>query len=193
MEKIKMLSMAGLRERGWTASMITSLLGEPDALKKNPHYAKAAPMRCYIEERVVSAETTPDFAAAKAKAVSRSNGAKKAADTKRDDLLKRVQEMRVSVKTKSLVHVRAQAIRAYNDWNDDVVSSDAEPVFLERLSVNYIRHNLTTYDAALEEVAGRVGIEDAVKEIRRKIYGAIAERYPELGEECSRQMAKRGI
>lgn len=188
-----MLSMAGLRERGWTPAMITALLGEPDALKKNPHYAKAAPMRCYIEARVAAAEISPEFAAAKVKSAPRSSGARKAAETKREALLRQVEEMPVSVKIKPMEQVRTQAIRAYNDWNEDDVSSDAAPEFLERLSVNYIRHNLTTYDTALEEVAGRVGIADAVKAIRRKIYEAIAARYPELAEECSRQMARREV
>lgn len=173
--------------------MITSLLGEPDALKKNPHYAKAAPMRCYAEVRVVAVELSPEFEESKAKASVRSNGAKKAAETKRDALLRQVKEMRVSVKSMPAKQVRDLAIRSYNDWNADDVSPDAASAFLERISVNYIRHNLTIYDKALEEISGRVGITDAIKEIRRKIYEAISTRYPELALECARQMERREV
>ena len=66
-----------------------------------------------------------------------------------------------------------RAIRAYNDRNEDGVSQDAPERFLERIIVNYIPNDLTTYDCVLAEVAGRVGIADAVQAIRRRIYVAI--------------------
>ena len=34
----------GLRERGWTESMIRDLLGDPDLYVDNPHYKKSGPM-----------------------------------------------------------------------------------------------------------------------------------------------------
>ena len=43
-----MASVAGLCCRGgWTRGLIDKLLGEPDKLARNPHYATAAPMRLY--------------------------------------------------------------------------------------------------------------------------------------------------
>jgi hypothetical protein len=46
-----MASVAGLCCRGgWTRRLIDTLLGEPDKLARNPHYASAAPMRLYLLE-----------------------------------------------------------------------------------------------------------------------------------------------
>jgi len=48
------------------------------------------------------------------------------------------------------------------------------------------RH-LTRYDDALEATAGRVGRDTAVRAIRRRIFDAIAEAYPEYDAECRYQ------
>jgi hypothetical protein len=73
--------------------------------------------------------------------------------------------------------VRRAAIKAYNEWHwdGDGAAEDAPAEFLERITVNFIRHNLTAYDRALEEVAGRVGIASAAQAIRARIYSAIGE------------------
>ena len=66
--------------------------------------------------------------------------------------------------------------------------------FLERITVNFIRHNLTAYDRALEEVAGRVGIASAVQSKDLLSHRrAIGESYPALADECSRQLMRRGL
>jgi hypothetical protein len=54
--------------------MMTALLGEPDTLGRNPHYAKAALMRLYTLPRVEAAEGSVAFTAAKAKAAGRVAG-----------------------------------------------------------------------------------------------------------------------
>ena len=46
--------------------MINTFLGEPDTLKRNPHYAKAAPMRLYALARVEAAEQSADFVSVRA-------------------------------------------------------------------------------------------------------------------------------
>jgi hypothetical protein len=87
------------------------------------------------------------------------------------------------------------AIEAYSEWHwdGDGTAEDAPAEFLERITVNFIRHNLTAYDRALEEVAGRVGIASAVQAIRARIYSAIGESDPALADECSRQLMRRGL
>lgn len=47
---------------------------------------------------------------------------------------------------------------------------------------------LTIYDRALAGAAGRVGVHGAVRDIRRKIYNAIAAACPEFALKCERQM-----
>ena len=63
MEKPQMISIAGLKARGWTQALIT-LLGEPDVVRRNSHYAKSAPMRLYDTARVASFEVSSEFLAA---------------------------------------------------------------------------------------------------------------------------------
>ena len=65
MEKPQMISIAGLKARGWTQALIT-LLGEPDVVGRNSHYAKSAPMRLYDTARVASFEVSSEFLAASA-------------------------------------------------------------------------------------------------------------------------------
>ena len=98
MEKPQMISIAGLKARGWTQAFIT-LLGEPDMVRRNSHYAKLAPMRLY--------DTVRSFLrgvvlAAKAKAAGRQCGAKTAVETKRAALMQQVLEMQVSVEPGTL-------------------------------------------------------------------------------------------
>jgi hypothetical protein len=49
------------RQRGWTETLISVLLGAPDAHGPNPHGFRA-PMRFFREDRVLSAEQEPPFA-----------------------------------------------------------------------------------------------------------------------------------
>src|SRR4249919_2405744 len=160
MEKPQMISIAGLKARGWTQALIT-LLGEPDVVGRNSHYAKSAPMRSTTPQ-VASFEVSSEFLAAKAKAARRQCGAKTAVETKRAALMQQVLEMHVSVETRPEHWARRAANEAYNErhWDGDGTAEDAPAEFLERITVNFIRHK---YDRALEEVAGRVGIDSAVQ------------------------------
>ncbi len=49
------------RQRGWTETLVSGLLGAPDAHGPNPHGFRA-PMRFFREDRVRSAELEPPFA-----------------------------------------------------------------------------------------------------------------------------------
>ena len=107
--------------------------------------------------------------------------------------------MQVGVEAQPIARVRRLAVDAYNDRLIDTEHFEAEPAsemsdpaFLERITVNFVRHELTAYDQELEAVAGRVGVQDAVQAIRRKVFAAIAAAYPALAHECDRQRAARG-
>jgi hypothetical protein len=96
-----------------------------------------------------------------------------------------------------------EAIIAYNDRrraremlygearNGGPAFEGSDPLFLQRIAVNYVRHSLTRYDAALEGTARRVGRGDAIAEIRRKVYAAIKLAYPYLAAEVDQQTAVR--
>lgn len=72
----------GLKERGWTESMIRDLLGEPDLYADNPHYNTAAPMRLWRVQRAEAAEAAPEFTAARERAARQCAAAARAAETR---------------------------------------------------------------------------------------------------------------
>lgn len=77
------LTMAGLRERGWTDAMIREYLGEPDATRPNPRFWSAAPMKLYLADRAEAAEASPEWAERKALGARRRSAGMAAAERKR--------------------------------------------------------------------------------------------------------------
>ena len=192
------LSSSQLKERGWTPALITQFLGEPDATKPNPHYRAAAPMRLYARARVEVAE---QFVQAAAKAQARSQTGKMVAARKAAELVAQAEQTPIRVKRLPFEQVQDQAIASYNAFHEELLWErghdynpahlDSDPAFLDRITVNYIRHALTEYDTHLEAVAGKVGVSEAVATIRRRIFAEIAHAYPEYTQECHRQVATR--
>jgi hypothetical protein len=78
----KCIAAPGLKDRGWTESMIRDLLGDPDLYADNPHYKTAAPMRLWRLQRVEAAEAAPGFAAARERGERQCAAAAKAAGTR---------------------------------------------------------------------------------------------------------------
>ena len=79
----KCVGAYGLKERGWTESMIRDLLGEPDLMVDNPHYKSAAPMRLWRLQRAEAIEASPEFAARRERAERQCAAAGKAAETRK--------------------------------------------------------------------------------------------------------------
>lgn len=75
-----------------------------------------------------------------------------------------------------------------------ISSSDPEltPGFLARILVNFLRHQATWYDYYIERIKSfSKDCPAAMLMLRRKLFRAIAEVYPWLGEECRRQYMDR--
>ena len=70
-------------------------------------------------------------------------------------------------------------------------SAQSDPAFLEQITINYIRHNLTVFETHLKEVAGQSGISEAGRVVRRRVYDEIVAQRPDYAEECKRQMRDR--
>jgi hypothetical protein len=194
------VSTAGLQARGWTATLMRRFLGEPDRTVDNPHYKSAAPMRLYWLARVVEAEASPGFAAASARARRRQAAAVVAVETKRESMRRHVDALRVTVPILQRDELYRRACEHYNErqatrrdpWEyDEADPGRSDQGFLHRISVNYLRHELTMYEHELDRLYGRVGGEEAYHAIRDKVLEAIAEAYPFLVEECQRQRARQ--
>lgn len=201
MRSDNMIGTRKLRERGWTLMLIDKYLCTPDKLVTNMRHKSGPRVKLYSLERVVAAEATPEFAQAQQAAAKRSEAGRKAAESKKKALLASIEEMSVEVVVLELPILLQKSIDEYNfrlnsnnTRNRDYAvpaSVDSDPEFLERIQVNYIRHNLTRYDEKLMKVAGRIGVNDAVQLIRWKVYDAIADSYPDFFSECQRQLDRR--
>ncbi|MCW3051660.1 MAG: hypothetical protein JWN14_830 [Chthonomonadales bacterium] len=205
--RLNYFTVAELKERGWTDTLIRDYLGGPDATLKNPRYACAAPMRLYLRDRAVAVEAQENWSGILARASKRKEAAQKATETKSQRLLAYVSGLQISITAMPLPEVTELACEAYNrrmqnieedrmydgrfdfEWTPATTWSDS--AFLQRITVNYLRHRLSRYDHELERLFGKVGIRDAYAQLNAKVYLAITEAYPALGAECNRQMERK--
>lgn len=190
-DKPEMLTQTNVLGReGWSKKILQDLLGGPDLQKKVSGRSNLASL--YLLSRVVAAEATPEFRQAQAALAKRKAASRKAVKTKVDKLMADIEAMVVEVEAIPVGALKRHAIQAYNEWNSmSYATHHSDKDFLERIMVNYIRHNLTDYDYALEETAGRTGKAVAIATIRYKIFSAIAEAYPMFKHECDRQLARK--
>lgn len=193
-----MLSLAGLRARGWTPALVAQWLPEPDRTAPNPHYRSGPPMKLYALERVEAIEATDAFAADQEQAKTRSARGTRAAQTKRTQLLTAIEALQIRVPQIASETLTARACDHYNAlqldrerWEALPATPESDIRFLERITVNYLRHALTSYERQLARVFGKVGVREAYQVINRKVYDAISAAYPQLKAECARQLTRK--
>lgn len=195
-KKREWYTSTSLKERGWSDSMIKNILGEPDDYMENPHYKYAAAMKLWTVKRVQNAERRKVFKEAAAKYAARKNGAaeaaRKAVETKREKCLNYARTVKIEVPVMSEKTLLDEAVEHYNEWQDykgryeRIIYGDnktgyfADTEFLNRISVNYLRHECTEYEEQLYELSGKVGIQEAHDILKERINQAIFEVYPDL-------------
>lgn len=191
------ISVTGLKQRGWTDKLIKILLGEPDKTAQNPHYRSAAPMRLYLKSRVEEVETSAEWTALKGEADKRKQSASKAVETKLQKLRVELAKLKISIIELSKDELIQKACDHYNSRQTyrgiefEPAGPESNPRFIDRITVNYLRHVLTPYERELAEVKGKTGVGEAYMEISRKVFDAISDLYPWLKDECARQLRER--
>lgn len=184
------LTMSAVANRtGWTATLVSRLLGDPD--KRINKYGRD--LGLYAVARVEQAEGEPEFAQAQAAIAKRRLSAAKAVETKKVKLLDAIRTTPITVEKFTQHKLLRRAIDRYNarSHGRSFASLSDDPLFLERITVNFIRHDLTQYDQTLWDAAGKTGIDSAVAALRKRVYEAIAQAYPLLSDECVRQLETR--
>lgn len=192
-----MITLSAVKGRGWTQKMIDTLLPAP-TLKQNPMYKHAAPMKLYKLEEVEQAEQTDEYAAALEKANQRKRAAEKAVETKTAVTITLAQQFSKNVKVTVLpLHQIERLTLAHKKYIYEERADRRGELFegffdlpdgvLHRWMVNYIRHNLTSYDDQLLRQKGKVGTDVAHAIVKNTILDKIAAVYPELAEECENQ------
>lgn len=183
MLKDKYVGAWTLKERGWTETTIRKFLGEPDKTTVNPHYRSGPMCRLYLEDRVLAIESTPEWQEAKARSDKRKISSAKATATKTEKLLSEyIPRLQVdqALSKLPLENIQEYAIESYNEWNwgnGRRADKCSDKDFLERITKNFIRHELTNYDELLEDVQGKTGKNKFYDIIRSKISDAIFERF----------------
>lgn len=175
------LSAAGLRIRGWTTGMIRRLLGEPDLRRANPYVRTAPPTRLYRVERVEAAERSEEFRAISAVAARRSTAVRKAASRRRREVLARIAAEPIDVPVLTPDRLTALAVE-----HRDRRGGPPGPS-LDRWKVDYLRHRQDRHDDLLDQLSDRAGRAAAERLLRRRVYAAIAQAYPDLAQECARR------
>jgi hypothetical protein len=191
-ETSQYISKAGLKKRGWTDRAIDIYLSQSDKVVKNQRYAKAPPMQLYLTSRVVDAENSIEYRRYINKHETNRVGAQKGVATKKERLLKEVQSWTIILKPERAHTITQSAISEYNNYHPDEPASHNHSIsFLNRITVNYLRHRLTNYDEKLNALFGKVGKDEAYQLLNQMIYKKIGEQYPELATECKRQLTQK--
>ncbi len=192
----EMLSKSQFKQRGWTEGMIKVFLPMPDETKVNPKYASASPMKLYKTARIQQVEASADFVAKKQAADKRKAAAKKATATKQRQMDEYLENLDIEVLRMDKDKLIEEACGAYNEWHwsrsdeDCYADKNSNPLFLERITVNYLRHCLSRYEEHLAKIEGKVGARDAYSQIKDEVLWAIGFEYDWLADECQRQRAR---
>ena len=177
--------------RKWTESLITKYLPDPDLIKNNPMFRGASEMKLYKVSRIDEIEKCELFLIDFQKTSLRRKKSKKMVNTKTDNLLNKISNISISVKEYNRQELIKMVIDSYNQRNnhkEPISQRETDQTTMERLMVNYIRHELTSYDDILMELYSKTGKEQAYKLLNERIYKSIGEVYPYLIEECALQI-----
>jgi hypothetical protein len=190
------LSLPALRERGWTPSIIEKLLGKADTTRPNPRYRSAAPMRLYEQARVAGAECSAEFERLRARAADRRRSATAAEEQRKESVLQRARSSRIKVAAgrpqRDIIRAACRAYNAAKSGREDYepATPDSDERFLMRIALNYVRHELTRYDAALLDQYGRIGADEARDIVRSRVVEAIVAAYPWLADAAEEYLAR---
>lgn len=193
-DRKKLLSIAELRGRGWTDAAIKKFAPHPDDTRPNPYYKCAAPMKFYLIARVKRIELRKTWIAWTAGSADSMQSSATAVSTKEQKLQEYVDAIEIVVPEMGTDVLTSRAIQHYNAWwtgtEKRAHDSDSQD-FLDRISVNYLRHELTSYEEHLDEIAGKTGAKEARIDLSEKVYDAIGDAYPDLWFECQEQLKRR--
>lgn len=112
MDRTHLTKFALLERAGWTATLVSRLLGEPDQRKKAS--GRTVPLALYAVARIEQAEAGSEFAQAQALIAKRKTAAAKAVATKTAKLMAAIEAMPIKVEQIGLAEALRQAIDSYN-------------------------------------------------------------------------------
>ena len=189
-ESPKMITLSEVKKRGWTDGLMKSFHLEPELLARNPVFKCASPMKLYLLSRVEEIENNPEFTKAfeKMKGTREKLSIKATArmDKLRKELFEYIDGVVIKLPNLSQDKMYIKAINAYNYlwWSreeyDKQASIDSPKEFLDRISLNYLRHECTHYEKELEGLFGKVGVHEGYFRLKNRVNSEILRKYPWL-------------
>lgn len=176
------ITLSKVKQLGFSAKLIELLLPEPK-LVDNPFYKHAAPMKLWNEKDVKNAMKKDEFIQYQKKRKKRQVAAEKKSRQK-SDLFDAVQQSLDTIVIEVIpLDKLKQRVLWYNHSCDE-----ADEITIRRWMVNYVKYKMTYYDGELLEIAEKTKNYEAYTLLLRTILLKIAEAYPELKDECMRQI-----
>ena len=174
-----------LNRTGWTPKAIRRFIGQPDMMVKNRMYPNGPKIHLFSMECVLEVEKSIPFEDWLKEHLPRSEAALKAVETKKRELFEYIEGLDICLPQRSFAGVKQEAVSSYEAWRGESLQSGEA---LDRIIVNFLRHECTTYDQELRVLFGKVGVHEGCARLNQKIYSKIAQVYPHLKGECDRQM-----
>jgi hypothetical protein len=189
-DKERYIARQALKEQGMTDAILKHLT--PDIVNKlgrnhvSYHYEIA---------KVEAFKTSDVYQKYLIGAEKRKLSARKAVNTKIARITEEFSNIHIDVvrgwKRREIVNA---AINAYNEfqcmrgrYENATAHEGSSQDFIERISVNFIRHNLTDYEVVLQYLESKVGKFQAYQLLRDRLFKCIAAAYPFFANECARQ------
>ncbi|MFJ3582717.1 hypothetical protein ACIPPS_10835 [Streptomyces sp. NPDC090127] len=188
-DRTTFLTLAGLRERGWSDPMVRELLGAPDIQGRDPRRWSLAPVRLYRLARVEAVERTPEFVRCAAACGRRSAAVEAGAERRRSAVLAAILAEPIQVPRLPAAELERRAVRhrqllgARGPGGSGGVAAGA----LVRWQVSYLRYVLSRYETLLDGLFASTGRAEAERLLSARLYEAIGAAYPHLAAECRRR------
>jgi hypothetical protein len=184
------LSKAQLKSRdGWSDACLKLFNVTHDKEAVNPVFKCASPLKLYLLEKIETIETLDEFQLFKEKNLKRREVRLKVADVKRQELLTYIDKMIINVPHFDKDTLIKRACNSYNHHKQDYMDSrgdfdyfqpatpESDVDFLARITQNFLRHRLTSYEKELDKMFGKIGKNEAYWKLKNKINSAIVEKY----------------
>lgn len=190
------ITYASIKARGWTESLINQFCPEPLRYQASPVFRSSVPSRLYALAEIEAIETSPAFQDAKARIEARRRAARSNAANHRLATLARVESLPLpAIPRYPLETLKEKAIAYYAArWAAQGMGKPAtgqeEEEWGARMAVNFLQHAVAPYEELMRATAGHIGAAEARSLLRTRLLHAIAEAYPALAAECTRQIAQ---
>lgn len=186
MEKYAYICKSDLKsKRGWTDMMIKKFLPTCDLEKMNPYYRHAAPILLYSMEKVEQIESSVDFIETAKKSSIRKLAAKKRVEMQIQKAEEAANSVKINIPILTPKNLLLNACASYDSfhWRNDFSAFEStNPKFLNRIQINFLRHECTNYDEKIEEQYGKVGVQHYHDILQSRINDSILKNYPYLSE-----------